>query len=282
MTLVASHAPGMDRDEEAAIGREFRRGLDIARAQVADFDPEIVVLFGGDHRRAFATVAPSFAVAYTASLMPEGSIPAERLNVPTDLSRDLSAFLIDAEFDIAVCRDVELDHAFGQPLHHFLQDIARPQIVPVPVNCASPPLPMGRRVHAFGTKVGEFFDQLDKRVLFIGTGGLSHSPPSLEDDRHDKTTEERRAQIEAGFLEASQKIKPEWDEAFLGALGRWDVDELIRSTDAATAEAGVGANEVRTWLAAAAAGGGSAPQRLAYEPVPEWITGMGIAITPAA
>lgn len=272
----------MDRDEEAAIGREFRRGLDIARAQVADFDPEIVVLFGGDHRRAFATVAPSFAVAYTASLMPEGSIPAERLNVPTDLSRDLSAFLIDAEFDIAVCRDVELDHAFGQPLHHFLQDIARPQIVPVPVNCASPPLPMGRRVHAFGTKVGEFFDQLDKRVLFIGTGGLSHSPPSLEDDRHDKTTEERRAQIEAGFLEASQKIKPEWDEAFLGALGRWDVDELIRSTDAATAEAGVGANEVRTWLAAAAAGGGSAPQRLAYEPVPEWITGMGIAITPAA
>lgn len=64
-------------------------------------------------------------------------------------------------------------------------------------------------------------------------------------------------------------------------MSRWDVDELIRMTDNATADAGVGANEVRTWLAATAAGGGRAAEPLAYEPVPQWITGMGVALTAA-
>lgn len=281
MTLCASHAPGMDRDTAGELGRAFRAGVARARAAVADFDPELVVLFGGDHRRAFSQVAPSFAVALTASLLAEGSIPAQELDVPTGLARELSGALVTAEFDIAVCRGVALDHAFGQPLHHYLPEGSRAQVVPVPINCASPPLPSARRSVAFGEAVGNFFRDLDKRVLFIGTGGLSHSPPSLEDERHDKTEEERRAQIQAGFAEASKRIKPAWDEAFLEAMGRWDVDELIRMADRATEDAGVGANEVRTWLAAAAAGGGRPVTTMAYEPVEPWITGMGVAVSAA-
>src|SRR5690606_4626242 len=155
--------------------------------------------------------------------------------------------------------------------------------IPIPVNCASPPLATATRTIAFGRAVGDFFDSVDKRILFIGTGGLSHSPPSLEDDRHDKTEEERRAQIQVGFESASKKIKPEWDAGFLDALSRWDEAELVRMADRATEDAGVGANEVRTWLAAGAAGGGRPLEALAYEPVKEWITGMGVAIgTPSA
>ena len=40
--------------------------------------------------------------------------------------------------------------------------------------------------------------------------------------------------------------------------------------------AGTGGAEVRNWIAAAFAGGGPLTT-VAYEPVPEWITGMGIA-----
>ncbi|GEK81602.1 3-carboxyethylcatechol 2,3-dioxygenase [Agrococcus baldri] len=283
LTLCASHAPGMDRDTEGKLGAEFRRGVAQARARVAEFDPEVIVLFGGDHRRAFAQVAPSFAVAYTADLLPEGGHEAEDLNVPTELARELAFSLVAASFDISVCRDVSLDHAFGQPLHHYLAEPAKAQVIPVPVNCASPPLPSAARALEFGRAVGAFFDNLDKRVLFIGTGGLSHSPPSLEDERHDKTEAERRAQIQAGFEAASQAIKPEWDKAFLDALGRWDEAELVRLADRATEDAGVGANEVRTWLAAGAAGGGRPVEAIAYEAVKEWITGMGVAIgTPSA
>lgn len=279
LTLCASHAPGMDRDIEGALGKEFRRGIAEARERVEEFDPELVVLFGGDHRRAFARVAPSFAVAYTADLLPEGGHESASLNVPTELARELAFSLVAADFDIAVGRDVSLDHAFGQPLHHYLDDPATIEVIPMPVNCASPPLPSAARALAFGRQVGAFFDQLDKRVLFIGTGGLSHSPPSLEDERHDKSEEERRAQIQAGKEKASQAIKPEWDKAFLDAVGRWDETELLRLADRATEDAGVGANEVRTWLAAGAAGGGRPITPLAYEPVADWITGMGVAVS---
>jgi len=281
MTLCASHAPGMDRDEAGEFGAGFRVGVAEARDRIAEFAPDLVVLFGGDHRRAFRHVVPLFAVAYTASLLPEGSIPAQKMNVPTELARELSSYLIGSGFDLSVCRDVELDHAFGQPLHHYLADVAGTEVIPMPINCASPPLASARRVIDFGTAIGEFFAPLDRRILFIGTGGLSHDPSSLKDDRHDLADDERRQINQAGFERASKLIKPDWDRAFLDAMSRWDVDELIRMTDNATADAGVGANEVRTWLAATAAGGGRAAEPLAYEPVPQWITGMGVALTAA-
>lgn len=282
MTLCASHAPGMDRDQVGEFGAEFRKGVAEARKVVGEFDPELVVLFGGDHRKAFRNLVPSFAVAYTASLLPEGTIAAEKLNIPTDIARDLSSFLIGSEFDVAVARDVELDHAFGQPLHHYLPDVAKTQVIPMPIDCASPPLPTAKRVIDYGRKVGEFFESIDKRVLFIGTGGLSHDPTSLKTDRHDLKDDERKRMNEEGFETASKKIKPEWDKAFLDAIAKWDVDELIRITDNATADAGVGANEVRTWLAATAAGGGRGVANLAYEPVEKWITGMGVSVSAAA
>src|SRR5690606_38929131 len=100
---------GMDRDIDGLVGSEFRVGVAKAREAVAEFDPELVVLFGGDHRRAFAQVAPSFAVAQSASLLPEGTIPAGDLNIPTDIARDLSFALVESGFDIAVCRGVALD-----------------------------------------------------------------------------------------------------------------------------------------------------------------------------
>lgn len=281
LTLCASHAPGMDRDSEGLLGAQFRRGVAAARQAVTAFDPELVVLFGGDHRRAFAHVAPSFAVAYSANLLPEGGHDAATLNVPTDISRDLAFSLVASGFDLSVCRDVSLDHAFGQPLHHYLEEPTRAQVIPIPVNCASPPLPTAARALAFGRQVGAFFDQLDKRVLFIGTGGLSHSPPSLEDERHDKTEQERGDQIRAGFEAASRAIKPDWDRAFLDAMGSWDEARILELADRATEDAGVGANEVRTWIAAGAAGGSRPVIPLAYESVPEWITGMGVAVSDA-
>lgn len=272
----------MDRDEAGEFGAEFRKGVATARDRIAEFDPELVVLFGGDHRKAFRHVVPLFAVAYTAGLMPEGSIPAQKMNIPTELARDLATYLVDAGFDVAVCRDVELDHAFGQPLHHYLQDVQGTPVIPMPIDCASPPLAKAQRVIDYGAAVGAFLESLDKRILFIGTGGLSHDPTSLKSDRHDLADDERRAMNEAGFDRASKLIKPEWDRAFLDAIQRWDVPELVRMTDNATAEAGVGANEVRTWLAATSAGGGRGAISLAYEPVEKWITGMGVALSAAA
>jgi len=56
-----------------------------------------------------------------------------------------------------------------------------------------------------------------------------------------------------------------------------DIRQYVHLTAADIEPAGVGANEVRTWIAAIAAG--NLPlETVVYEPVREWITGMAISI----
>jgi 2,3-dihydroxyphenylpropionate 1,2-dioxygenase len=277
LVVCASHSPGKERDVEQAFGRLFRSALTAAAERVQRFDPELVVVFGGDHRRAFRHVVPAFGVAMSASILAEGGHPAGDLDVPSEVARRLCEHLLSAGFDVAACRDIGLDHAFAQPVRDLVGELAAKPVIPVAVNCATAPLPTGRRVAAFATEVGRFLDSLDERVLVIGTGGLSHSPPSLEVDTYDLSDEDRARIIAEGMADARNKIRPDWDAEALDAMGSWDLDALIRLVDTAHARAGAGANEVRTWIAAGAAGGGHPVVPMVYEPVPEWITGMAVA-----
>jgi 2,3-dihydroxyphenylpropionate 1,2-dioxygenase len=277
LVVCASHSPGKERDVEHAFGRRFRSALTSAAERAQQFDPDVVIVFGGDHRRAFRHVVPAFGVALSASILAEGGHPAGDLDVPSELARELCAHLLSAGFDVAACRDIGLDHAFAQPVRDLLGELAVKPVIPVPVNCATAPLPTGRRVAEFGAEVGRFLEGIAKRVLVIGTGGLSHSPPSLEVDTYDLSDEDRARIIAEGMAEARTKIRPDWDAEVLDAMSNWDVAALIRLVDAAHVRAGAGGNEVRTWLAAGAAGGGQPVTPLVYEPVPEWITGMAVA-----
>src|ERR1700754_4659228 len=277
LVVCASHSPGKERDAEHAFGRRFRSALASAAERAQQFDPDVVIVFGGAPRRAFRHVVPAFGVALSASILAEGGHPAGDLDVPSEVSRGLCEHLLSAGFDVAACRDIGLDHAFAQPVRDLLGDLAVKPVIPVPVNCATAPLPTGRRVADFGAEVGRFLDGVADRVLVIGTGGLSHSPPSLEVDTYDLSDEDRARIISEGMADARNKIRPAWDGEVLEAMSNWDLDALIGLVDGAHQRAGAGANEVRTWLAAGAAGGGRPVTPLVYEPVPEWITGMAVA-----
>lgn len=277
LVVCASHSPGKERDVEHAFGHRFRSALTAAAERVRQFDPDVVLVFGGDHRRAFRHVVPAFGVALSASILAEGGHPPGTLDVPSALARGLCEHLLSAGFDVAACRDIELDHAFAQPVRDLVGQLSAKPVIPVPVNCATAPLPIGRRVADFGAEVGRFLDGIDERVLVIGTGGLSHSPPSLEVDTYDLTDEDRAQIISEGMADARNKIRPDWDSEVLEAMAAWDVEALVGLVDSAHARAGAGANEVRTWVAAGAAGGGRPVIPSVYEPVPEWITGMAVA-----
>jgi 2,3-dihydroxyphenylpropionate 1,2-dioxygenase len=277
LVVCASHSPGKERDVAHAFGLEFRSALTAAAERVAQFDPDLVVVFGGDHRRAFRHIVPTFGIALSASILAEGGHPAGALDVPADTARRLCEHMLANGFDVAACRDIELDHAFAQPIRDLVGELADKPVIPIPVNCATAPLPTGRRVADFGAEVGRFLDRLDHRVLVIGTGGLSHSPPSLEVDTYDLSDEDRARIISEGMADARNKIRPDWDGEVLDAMANWDATKLVRLVDTAHARAGAGANEVRTWLAAGAAGGGHPVVKTVYEPVPEWITGMAVA-----
>ena len=74
-------------------------------------------------------------------------------------------------------------------------------------------------------------------------------------------------------------VNAAWDTWFLKQLATADLDPVTGLGDEGLEQsAGSGGHEIRTWLIGVAAAG----QPLAwtsYEPVPEWITGMGIGAT---
>lgn len=277
MVVCASHSPGMLRDAGEEFGATFRAGIDEARRRVTDFGPDLVVFFGSDHRRAFVDSVPAIAVMLAADGLGDLGSPTGSYDVPSDIAEPLAAALLSREFDVTVVRKVALDHGFGQTYAHLIGDLPTVPVIPIYLNCATPPLAGPERSYTLGRAVGEELAQLGKRVLYIGSGGLSHSPPSLEAAAAGLSDEERLTVNEAGRAAARDKINPEWDQHFLKRIEH-EPESLASFTNEDIAPAGVGAHEVRTWIAAVAAG--STPmETVAYEPVPEWITGMGVVTT---
>jgi 2,3-dihydroxyphenylpropionate 1,2-dioxygenase len=236
-----------------------------------------VVFFGSDHRRAFVDPVPAIAVMTGAEGMGDLGSATGRYDVPAKIAAELAGRLLDRDFDITVGRDIALDHGFGQTYEQLIGSLPDVPVIPVYLNCATPPLGRPGRAFALGRAVGEELSSLDQRVLFVGSGGLSHSPPSLVSTAAGLSDAERLAMNEAGRAAAMDKINPSWDEAFLRRIA--DVpDSLEHLTSGDIAPAGVGANEVRTWIAAIAAGN-RPMETVVYQPVREWITGMAIAVS---
>jgi protocatechuate 4,5-dioxygenase beta chain len=70
------------------------------------------------------------------------------------------------------------------------------------------------------------------------------------------------------------RINPEWDHRVLDHVARADVEPLLSWTWAEIErDGGNGGQEIRNWLALLGAVPGWKGELLAYEPVPEWITG---------
>jgi 2,3-dihydroxyphenylpropionate 1,2-dioxygenase len=202
--------------------------------------------------------------------------------VPADRAVALGRSLVDAGIDIAMATHLRLDHGFGQSTADLFGSLSAVPMIPILINCIDRPLATATRAAALGTAVGEYLRrecEPDERVLVLASGGLSHAPPSLIPGARDLTEEVRLALVADNLARAAEAINPVWDRDFLDRLSgpRWG--ELAAMSAGDLAPGGTGGAEVRTWIAAAFAGG-QPLEVVTYEPVTEWITGMGIAATP--
>ena len=169
--------------------------------------------------------------------------------------------------------------------------------MPLVVNTAAPPLPSLRRCVALGRALGASVRAADAgRVLVVASGGLSHWLPS-NDPRDASVPAERRAAMIHGRQDVraasaaresrvrdmggnpGAPVNAAWDTWFLKQLVAADLDPVAELGDHLLEErAGSGGHEIRTWLVGFAAAGRPLVWT-SYEPVPEWITGMGIGTT---
>jgi 2,3-dihydroxyphenylpropionate 1,2-dioxygenase len=205
--------------------------------------------------------------------------------------------LTRAEFDVSLSYSLTVDHGVVQSYEMACGGAALP-LVPLVVNTAAPPLPSMRRCVRFGRALGESIrgSGFPGRVLIIASGGLSHWLPS-NDPRDPAMAAERRHAVIHGrqdpraFAAAREPrvramggdpnahVNAIWDRWFLKQLTVGDPAPIAAlGDDGLEEQAGSGGHEIRTWLIGHAAA--AAPLVwTAYEPVPEWITGMGLGAT---
>jgi len=279
--VCISHSPLIHDDLPGAPGPAFRAAAESVRTAIAAYDPELVVFFGTEHRRTLTEIVPSFTVGLAATGYGDWDLPATDYVVPRDLATALAGDALARGVDVAFAENLRLDHGFGLTWRQLLGSFDARPIIPIVINCAIPPLCAPNRAGALGRAVGAFLEGRAQRVLVMGSGGLSHSPPAVNPQTALLPEAERQAATRAALDDAGKRIDAAWDRRFLELVRARDVAALEALTTDDIAVAGTGAQEVRTWIAAIAAAGRTA-NAISYDAVPEWITGMGIATSLAA
>lgn len=297
-----SHTPlrGLN-DPGETIVKEVETVIAQARADVEDFDPELIVVFAPDHYNGlFYDLMAPFIVATAAESVADYQTLPGPLSIPADLALDLTRFILDSDVDIALSHRLQVDHGCTQILGDLTGSLTRYPVIPIIVNSVAPPFAPYRRIRKLGEAVGRFVAGLDRRILILGSGGLSHEPPvpliaGAPDEIREflihgrnPTPEARAARqertIAAGKVYGSPEtaltpLNPEWDRAFIDLLVSGRLDEIDRcDVDEISRVAGKSAHEIRTWAAAfcaLAASGSYAARCDYYRPINEWIAGYG-------
>jgi 2,3-dihydroxyphenylpropionate 1,2-dioxygenase len=298
-----SHTPLVGHvDPLPAVLAEVDAVVADARQRIAQFNPELVILFAPDHYNGFFyDMMPSFCIGMAAEAIGDFGTAAGPLSVPRALSEACATAVLDAGVDVAVSYRMQVDHGFAQPLELLLGGLDRCPVIPVFINAVAAPLPSFQRARLLGEAIGRFARSLNKRVLFLGSGGLSHQPPVPELAKVDARmadrlmgsgrnlpADEREARQQRVILAAQRFIEdqqtlhplnPEWDQQFLDTLAHGRLAELDGlSNDDLSALAGKSTHEVKTWVAACAALSAFGPYLASdryYRPIPEWIAGFG-------
>lgn len=275
-----------------------------AREFVVAFEPDLVVVFGPDHYLGFRyELMPPFCVGTAATAIGDYGTTAGALDVPQALADDLIAHLLASDLDVAMSETMVVDHGISQPLEILCGSSAAKPVIPVFINSVAAPLGPMRRARQLGEAVGEWAGRLDRKVLFVGSGGLSHDPPvpRLRDSPPEvaaylvskrRTPPEQQAREEAVY-QAGQAfargesslmpLNPDLDQEILQLFEKGDLARFDTFTVEWLGEQGGSSiHEVRSWIAAHAALQAAGPYRTEssfYQPVPEWI--IGFAVTTA-
>ncbi|MBS9376156.1 3-carboxyethylcatechol 2,3-dioxygenase [Rhodococcus sp. B50] len=298
-----SHSPLMGRnDPSREVIEAVDAAFDNARRFIADFAPDLIIIFAPDHYNGvFYDLLPPFCIGAAAQSVGDYGTEAGPLDVDRDAAYAIAREVLASGIDTAFSERMHVDHGFAQALQLLVGSITAVPTVPIFINSVAEPLGPVSRVRLLGEAVGRVAKNLDKRVLLIGSGGLSHDPPvpqfatapepvreRLIDGRNPSDAERQAREqrvINAGRDFAAgtatiQPLNPAWDRHLLEVLSSGELEQIDNWTNGWFVEqAGHSSHEVRTWIAAYAALGAAGRYRVSssfYREIPEWIAGFAI------
>lgn len=287
LAIACSHAgliaTRKDRAESGQSDRWFKAAGEV-RQEIQELSPDAIVLIGTDHMKAWTLaggVPPhAIGVGPVAHGLGDAGVPSRDVPIHQELAAGLLQRFVAGGGLLTFRERAEIDHSFVLPLD-LLDPAADFPIVPITQNCNVPPRPTMAASHDFGARLRAAASDLPGRVVVIATGGLSHW---VGDDARrafmDRLPGTRVSDLEQFpvELEETGPVNEDFDRAFLDAVcaGRllpffddWP-DERLQN------EAGNGAHELRNWATLCGFLDDAAGDVVAYEPVEEWLTGVGI------
>lgn len=294
-TLMNTHWEETTHKAEA---ERFRDALYLSREKIAASKPDVVLILGSNHFRGFwLDLIPAFTLGVGECISSgESGTPKGPQRVDVEFARHLANELIEGgRFDLAYSARLQIDHGQSHAIQYLLDGIDVP-IVPLVVNVFAPPLPTFKRCEEVAKALRDAVASYpaDTRVVVIASGGLSHRLPWpdwrdphgededfmvqawLDGRENWSDYDVRRRQI---IRAADAAITPEFDDRILDLFASGKASELAEfTTQQIEDEGGNGAQELRTWLMMAAMLDYVPGERLAYEAIPEWLTGMGVTI----
>jgi protocatechuate 4,5-dioxygenase beta chain len=268
--ITTSHVPAIGRAiaknlQQDPYWKPFFDGYPRAQEWLRAAKPDVVVAFYNDHGLTyFLDTLPTFGVGAA----PEYTNADEGWGIPTlepfrghqDLSWHVIEGLVAAEFDVATCQRMLVDHAVTLPMA-LLWSGGAPwpvRLVPITINTLQYPFPSPSRCLKLGQAVGRAIESFaeDLKVVVLGTGGLSHQ---LDGTR-------------AGFINKS--FDQRCMEALVddpGALARYSALDLVR-------EAGAQGFELVNWIAARGALTGCVSKVHSHYHIPISNTAAGLMV----
>ncbi|WP_026564735.1 hypothetical protein [Bacillus sp. UNC41MFS5] len=298
--IAMSHSP-MIMTNQAGGGEKGQRFLNTVadmKKWLEDIGTDVIILISDDHFNSyFYDHMPSFTIGIDRC---EGwgdwQIPEYQIPVEQELAKHVLDTGLANNVDFAFSMRMKVDHGHTQAVHFLNPDLKIP-VVPIAVNTAAPPLPTMDRCFQVGEVVRKAIEswESEKKVTIVASGGISHwvPIPKIDSEKHEdqeliKVLTNGRQEIERldEYLNTrktrvtslkSGPVNEEWDREFLRfitekdyqALRQWDPDFIEEN-------GGNGGQEIHNWLMLLGILQGFEPEVAYYEPIPEWVTGMGV------
>lgn len=247
----------MSRGTAGDGGERAYQGMRELGRRVAALRPDAVVLISSDHFYNFRGDEPhGFLIGLDETYLNFGDmdIPVRTVKNHVKLARSIEAAAERSDFALApLPKTYRPDHGVMLP-YLMIGDPTIP-FVPIITNLGLDRVP----TLAQGWKLGQVVREAvtasaSLRVVVIGAGGLSHW---------------------LGVPEMG-RTNAKWDHEVMEAITSGKADSLISWTqEEIVANGGNGGLEIVNWIAMAASLQGAKGERVYYEELPQWMTGLG-------
>ena len=255
--FATSHILMSSQGVEDRAARVVDGMVEIGR-RVRACEPDLIVVITNDHMfNLNLSLQAPFVIGTADSYTPFGDLDVPREPRPGHraFAEEFIGYAAEAGFDLARAEEIRPDHGVSLPLLFADPKRAIP-VVPLYLNLLMNPMPSAARCWRLGQTLRRFVRERcasAQRVVVLGAGGLSHWVGHETVD-----------------------VNEAWDRAFLADMSAGRFAEWVGKSRADIEQAaGNGGLEIIHWLFMAAAADARGAEVIFYEPMTEWMTGMG-------